>query len=102
MTESYGPLAAWYDVLTQDVDYSEFADFYEQQFRTAGGEFRTLLDLCCGTGTLTCLLSARGYEMIGADASADMLMQAREKAAALPTACVPPLLLCQPAAELDL
>lgn len=102
MTVSYGPLAAWYDVLTQDVDYSAFADYYEQQFRTAGGDFRTLLDLCCGTGTLTCLLASRGYEMIAADASADMLMQAREKASALPENCVQPLLLCQPAAELDL
>lgn len=99
---SYGPLAAWYDALTQDVDYAAFADFYEQQFRTAGGGYRTLLDLCCGTGTLTCILAARGYEMIAADASSDMLMQAREKASALPETCVPPLLLCQSAAELDL
>ena len=60
---------------------------------------RTLLDLCCGTGTLTCLLAERGYEMIAADASPDMLMQAREKCAGLP---VPPLLLCQDAAEIDL
>ena len=63
---------------------------------------RTLLDLCCGTGTLTCLLAERGYEMIAADASYDMLMQAREKAAVLPSDCVPPLLLCQSAEELDL
>ena len=102
MTASYGPLAAWYDALTRDVDYAAFADFYERQFQSAGGEMRTLLDLCCGTGTLTCLLAERGYEMIAADASYDMLMQAREKAAALPSECVPPLLLCQSAEELDL
>ena len=102
MTASYGPLAAWYDALTRDVDYAAFADFYERQFELAGGEMRTLLDLCCGTGTLTCLLAERGYEMIAADASYDMLMQAREKAAALPSDCVPPLLLCQSAEELDL
>ena len=102
MIGSYGPLAAWYDALTRDVDYAAFADFYEQVFVSAGGEMRTLLDLCCGTGTLTCLLAARGYEMIAADASPDMLMQAREKAAELPEGCIPPLLLCQPAAELDL
>lgn len=50
-------------------------------------------------GTLTGLLARRGYEMIAADASSDMLMEAREKSAALP---VPPLFLCQSAAELDL
>ena len=96
---SYGPLARWYDALTADVPYPTFADFYEAAFRADGGEFSTLLDLCCGTGTLTGLLARRGYEMIAADASSDMLMEAREKSAALP---VPPLFLCQSAAELDL
>lgn len=95
----YGPLAAWYDQLTGDVPYSEFADFYEAEFRRSGGEFRLLLDLCCGTGTLTCLLSERGYEMIGVDSSVDMLMQAREKAAELGQNI---LFLCQDASELDL
>ena len=96
---SYGDLAAWYDQLTGDVDYAAFADFYEESFRRNGGEFHLLLDLCCGTGTLAVMLGGRGYEMIGVDASIDMLMQAREKGAALP---VPPLFLCQRAEELDL
>ena len=75
----YGPLACWYDRLTGDVPYDQFADFYEAEFSRAGGEFRLLLDLCCGTGTLTMTMARRGYEMIAADASVDMLMQAREK-----------------------
>lgn len=95
----YGPLAAWYDQLTGDVPYEQFADYYEAEFAREGGEFRLLLDLCCGTGTLTAIMAGRGYEMIAADSSVDMLMQAREKTAALP---VPPLLLLQDAAELDL
>ena len=99
---AYGALAAWYDALTRDVDYAAFADFYERCFRAAPGETHTLLDLCCGTGTLTCLLAARGYEMIAADVSPEMLAQAQMKAAALPAGSVQPLLLCQAAAELDL
>lgn len=99
---AYGPLAAWYDALTRDVDYGAFADYYEQCFRAHGGEMHTLLDFCCGTGTLTSLLAARGYEMIASDGSADMLMQAQAKAAALPLGSVPPLLLCQEASQLDL
>lgn len=95
----YGPLAAWYDQLTGDVPYSQFADFYEAEFRRRGGEFRLLLDLCCGTGTLTCEMARRGYEMIAVDSSVDMLMQAQEKAAGLET---PPLFICQDAEELDL
>ncbi len=95
----YGPLAGFYDRLTADVDYSAFADRYEAVFREDGGEFRLLLDLCCGTGSMSLELSRRGYEMIAADASADMLMQAREKCSGL---AVPPLFLLQDAAELDL
>ena len=95
----YGPLAAWYDELTGDVPYGEFADFYEKQFVGRSGKFRLLLDLFCGTGTLTCEMANRGYEMIAVDGSEDMLMMAREKSAECP---VPPLFLCQEAAELDL
>ena len=95
----YGPLASWYDQLTGDVPYEQFANFYEAEFARAGGEFRLLLDLCCGTGTLTWLMAGRGYEMIAVDASVDMLMQAREKGLAVKT---PPLFLLQDAAELDL
>ena len=75
----YGPLAAWYDQLTGDVPYPQFADFYEAAFARRGGEFRLLLDFCCGTGTLTAEMTRRGYELIGVDASVDMLMQARER-----------------------
>jgi len=95
----YGPLASWYDQLTGDVPYEAFAAYYEAEFARAGGEFRLLLDLCCGTGTLTALMAARGYEMIAVDASEEMLMEAREKTASLPT---PPLFLLQNAEELDL
>lgn len=95
----YGPLAAWYDQLTGDVPYGEFADFYEAEFKRCGGEFHLLLDLCCGTGTLTCELTRRGYELIAVDASVDMLMQAQQKAAGVEP---PPLFLCQQAGALDL
>ncbi|MBQ9686093.1 MAG: class I SAM-dependent methyltransferase [Oscillospiraceae bacterium] len=96
---AYGQLAPWYDVLTGDVPYAQFADFYEAEFAADGGEFRLLLDLCCGTGTLTWELAGRGYEMIAADQSVDMLMRAQSKAA---EAAVTPLFLCQRAEELDL
>jgi len=95
----YESLAAFYDRLTEDVDYRRFADRYERAFSEDGGEFRLLLDLCCGTGSLSLEMSRRGYEMIGVDGSEAMLMQAREKCAGLP---VPPLFLLQDAGELDL
>ena len=75
----YDALAPWYDSLTGDVPYPAIADFYETEFAADGGEFRLLLDLCCGTGSMTWELAGRGYEMIGADRSVDMLMQAQAK-----------------------
>ena len=42
-------------------------------------EHNTILDLGCGTGTLTQLLAGRGYEMIGIDNAQEMLQIAMEK-----------------------
>ena len=95
----YDALAPWYDSLTGDVPYGPIADFYESVFQDDGGEFRLLLDLCCGTGSMTWELAGRGYEMIAADRSVDMLMQAQAKQ--IPCR-VQPLFLCQAAEELDL
>ena len=95
----YGALAPYYDRLTEDVFYGSFADRYESAFRKNGGDFRLILDLCCGTGTLTAEMASRGYELIGVDASGDMLMEAREKCQNLP---VPPLFILQKAEALDL
>ena len=99
MSSAYGPLAAWYDKLTLDVPYGDFLCFYEREFSADGGEFHTILDFCCGTGTLTGLMAERGYETIASDASPDMLMQASCKAAEV---SIPPLFLCQEASGLDL
>lgn len=99
---SYGPLAEWYDALTGDVPYEQFADFYESLFaKSARRPISTVLDMACGTGTLTCILAERGYEMIAVDASYEMLAQLSEKAAEKQIA-VPPLILCQELSELDL
>ena len=95
----YDALAPWYDSLTGDVPYAAIADFYVTEFAADGGEFRLLLDLCCGTGSMTWELAGRGYEMIAADRSVEMLMQAQAKQ--IPCR-VPPLFLCQSAEELDL
>jgi len=96
----YGFLAGCYDQFTTDVDYPGWADYIEKQFARIRRPVRTVLDLACGTGTLTCLLAERGYEMIGVDLSSDMLAQASEKAAG--ATGTPPMFLCQPMEKLDL
>lgn len=95
----YNFLAPWYDSLTGDIPYEKFIEFYEAEFAADGGEFRLLLDLCCGTATLTWMLAEKGYEMIAVDQSVEMLMEAQAKDS---DAEFRPLFLCQDAAELDL
>lgn len=97
--DAYVSLAPYYDELTGDVPYGSFADFYEAVFRMYGASPKLLLDLACGTGTLTAELTRRGYELIAADVSPDMLSIAREKAAGLEPE---PVFLNQSMEELDL
>ena len=97
---SYGFLAGCYDELTYDVDYAAWADYVEKHFARRGLPGRTVLDLACGTGSLTWELARRGYEMIGVDRSPEMLAQAAEKdGAGVP---IPPMFLCQSMERLDL
>ena len=98
--ESYESLAFSYDALTQDVGYEKRADFIEKLFARAAIPVRTVLDLACGTGTMTKLFTERGYELIGVDISEEMLMAAREKTRDV--LGIPPLFLHQSMPELDL
>ncbi|ODU54457.1 MAG: hypothetical protein ABT01_08460 [Clostridium sp. SCN 57-10] len=99
MSEAYSALAEAYDALMRDVPYGDFAHQIERLFRYAKRPPHLVLDLACGTGTLTRLMAERGYEMIGADLSPEMLDVARAKCDDL--SC-PPVFICQGMAELDL
>ena len=96
---SYQQLAGAYDELTWDVGYEKRADFLEKLFRRSRIPVHTVLDLACGTGSMTWLLAGRGYELIAVDGSQEMLAAAREKNT---PAEVPPLFLHQSMPELDL
>ncbi|MBR6206918.1 MAG: class I SAM-dependent methyltransferase [Oscillospiraceae bacterium] len=95
----YMALAGYYDELTDDVSYGSFADFYEQLFSLYGLRPESVIDLACGTGSMTLELAGRGYDMIAVDRSPEMLSQAAEKLGGFSPA---PLLVCQPLEELDL
>lgn len=75
----YCDFAAYYDRLTENIDYNEIADYYDGLIGRFGGEKGVLLDLACGTGSLSVCMAARGYDVIGADSSADMLSIAVSK-----------------------
>ena len=97
---SYDFLAGCYDRLTYDVDYSAWADYIEKHFTRRGLPGKTVLDLACGTGSLTRELALRGYEIIGVDLSAEMLAEAAEKNRGVSP--IEPIFLCQSMDKLDL
>lgn len=95
---AYDTLANAYDALTQDVGYEKRADFLERLLQRSKIHTHTVLDLACGTGTMTWLLASRGYEMIGVDSSEEMLSCAMQKTGE----GIAPLFLHQSMPRLDL
>ena len=81
MTGGYSMLAPVYDRLNDTVDYGAWADFIEASFdRFMGQRPESVLDLACGTGSMTLELAGRGYDMTALDLSEDMLAEADQKA----------------------
>lgn len=91
---SYCEFAQVYDALMDQVPYEEWAERIEKAISVYGvskperdakdpleTERNLVLDLGCGTGTLTELLYDKGYDMIGVDNSQAMLQKALEKRA---------------------
>lgn len=78
MCKGYGEFAEVYDLLTFNVPYDEIADYYAKILTEHGAPGR-LLDMGCGTGSLTVRLAERGFDVIGQDASPEMLSIAAEK-----------------------
>ena len=80
VNNGYTFLPAYYDRLNREIDYGKWAGDIADILRSHGiGEDSLVLDLACGTGSLTVCLARLGYDMIGADLSAEMLGIARSK-----------------------
>ena len=94
--------ARHYDTLTANVNYPTRARYFSKLIRRhTGKKAKLLLDLACGTGSLSWQFARQGYEVIGVDASPDMLSQAAQKAEVF-SGVRPPLFLCQRMEKLDL
>ena len=91
----YYNFAQCYDLFMANAPYDEWVLFVENMFSKYCVQPKLLLDLACGTGNMTTRLSAKGYEMIGVDNSAEMLDIAAKKSDGV-------LYLCQDMRELEL
>ncbi len=77
----FGSYANFYDLLYRDKDYPAEVDFIEILFKKyAKGTVKTILDMGCGTGGHSLLLTEKGYNVTGVDRSEAMLSIAEEKA----------------------
>ena len=90
--DAYRALAASYDRLTNDVEYSKVVDFYYQILQQEELQPRTAVDLACGTGSVAMILAQKGLRVTAVDMSEDMLCVAAQKAQEIEN---PPVFVCQ-------
>ena len=93
---SYEAFADYYDELMSDVDYGGYAHYIDELIKQYKPNAKLLVDIACGTGSMTVKFAEMGYDVIGADISEEMLSKAREKSDGSI------LYLCQSAQELDM
>ena len=77
--DAYTSFAAVYDTFMDNIPYEEWKAYLEELLTEYHVQDGLVLDLGCGTGTMTELLAADGYDMIGVDNSEEMLEIARDK-----------------------
>lgn len=97
--EAYGDFARIYDVFMDNVNYREWAAYLSGTLTEYGIRDGLVLELGCGTGTMTEFLAGAGYDMIGVDNSEEMLAEAMEKRM---ESGYPILYLCQDMQEFEL
>lgn len=77
----YGSFAQVYDLFMDNVPYEDWKNYILRELKKEKIDDGLILDLGCGTGRMTRLMSDAGYDMIGVDMSEDMLMIARDASA---------------------
>lgn len=79
MTDGIYSKAKYYDLIYQNKDYDEETEFVIERVKGKTGAPRKALVLGCGTGEHSKRLDEKGFDVLGLDASTEMLERAREK-----------------------
>ena len=77
--EAYTSFASVYDTFMDNIPYEEWSAYVRELLVKYGVTEGLVLELGCGTGTMTELLASAGYDMIGIDNAEEMLEVALEK-----------------------
>ena len=64
---AYHSFSYFYDILTSNISYKHMAEYFDSLIKMYGGRTNILLDLACGTGSLSEEMSRMGYDVIGVD-----------------------------------
>lgn len=70
----YGKFASVYDELMEDIPYEKYVEWVAAHVKSGA-----LLDLACGTGTLSQLFAEMGYQVTASDLSEEMLAIASQR-----------------------
>lgn len=76
---SYDIFSEFYDRLTDNVEYEKRADYFCRLLSLCGIKEGILLDLGCGTGSMSVKMAEKGFDVIGVDSSIGMLGVAQQK-----------------------
>ena len=76
---SYDDFSVFYDRLTDNVEYEKRADYFCRLLSMCNINGGILLDLGCGTGSMSVQMAKKGFEVIGIDSSIGMLNAASQK-----------------------
>ncbi len=76
---SYKNFAEYYDILTNNIPYEKRGEYFNAILQKNSIKDGILVDLACGTGSLSEVMSALGDDVVGVDSSIEMLSVAMDK-----------------------
>ena len=76
----FDEIAFLYDELMAGVPYRQWIEYLDRIMQKYDCVPRMILDLCCGTGSVSVRLAEEGYQVSGVDISPEMIQIARQKA----------------------
>ena len=75
---NYDEFAQFYDRIVEGFRYNDLAEYCDDTIRKNGVNGGILLDLACGTGTVSQMMAEFGWDVIGVDISPEMLSNAKQ------------------------
>lgn len=82
-SETYGGFAIVYDDIMEPIDYDGWFSFVMEAAARSGARPKSLVDVACGTGSVSVRAAAEGMSVTGVDKSENMLAQASQKATSM-------------------